>query len=198
MSWIEDITSAWKGHRVFAEWLVEMLEPTTIVELGVDYGYSSFVFANALLSLGKNGKVYGVDLFQGDIHTGFRNTHEFVCEQIVTHDLNTMNIIQGEFSQIADTWNLPIQILHIDGLHTYDAVKHDFECWERFVTTDGITLFHDVESFPEVGRFFKDLKNTHDAYIGYFQHSAGLGIYTKNKVLFHLIQSNYTPSFIVI
>ena len=46
--WIEDIPSAVKGHRKFIEWLVEYVNPKTIVELGVDYGYSTFVFSNAL------------------------------------------------------------------------------------------------------------------------------------------------------
>ena len=48
MDWIDSIISAWTGHRKFAEFLVEKKNPDVIVELGVDYGYSTFVFANAL------------------------------------------------------------------------------------------------------------------------------------------------------
>ena len=51
MDWIEEISSAVKGHRVFFEWLVEHMRPTTIVELGVDRGYSTFVFAEALAKI---------------------------------------------------------------------------------------------------------------------------------------------------
>ena len=46
--WIEEISSAARGHRAFFEWLVEHMRPSTIVELGVDRGYSTFVFAEAL------------------------------------------------------------------------------------------------------------------------------------------------------
>ena len=65
MAWIENIVSAWKGHRTFAEWLVSKFENPKIVELGVDYGYSTFVFANSLK--GTSGIIYGIDLFQGEV-----------------------------------------------------------------------------------------------------------------------------------
>ena len=64
--WIDQITSAWCGHRKFAEFLVDYYTDPIVVELGVDYGFSTFVFANALNET--NGKIYGIDLFLGDIH----------------------------------------------------------------------------------------------------------------------------------
>ena len=45
--WIEEIPSAVHGHRAFFELLFTYMEPKTIVELGVDYGYTTFVFSNA-------------------------------------------------------------------------------------------------------------------------------------------------------
>jgi predicted O-methyltransferase YrrM len=187
MSWIEEIPSAWKGHREFAEWLVFYMMPETVVELGVDYGYSSMVFANALEQSTSKGVVYGIDLFEGDAHAGFRNTYEFVMELKKTHELNCLKIIRGEFSNIATLWKRPIQILHIDGLHTYDAVKTDFETWSPFVSEDGIILFHDVVAFHEVGEYFDSLSGEEGRYKAYFPHSAGLGILTKNKELYEMI-----------
>jgi len=189
--WIEDILSAWTGHRNFAEWLVKYAKSEVVVELGVDYGYSTFVFANALKNT--TGKIYGIDLFLGDEHTGIRDTYMSVMDNIKNHSLTNIEIIVGDFTEVSKTWEKPINILHIDGLHTYEAVKNDFESWSKYVSEDGIILFHDVavEHF-EVKYFFRDLKGGHKLY---FTHSAGLGIYTKNTELYHLILKNFDNVF---
>ena len=101
--WIEEISSAARGHRVFMEWLVEYTRPTTIVELGVDREYSTFVFAEALainnITSGINiaSTVYGIDWFLGDSSSGYRDTQREVEEHIQKHDLNNIVIIKGGF-----------------------------------------------------------------------------------------------------
>jgi beta-1,4-mannosyl-glycoprotein beta-1,4-N-acetylglucosaminyltransferase len=183
---ISNITSAWTGHRDFAEWLVNHLKPDVIVDLGVDWGFSSFVFSKASI-----GKVYGIDLFTGDEHAGERNTYDFIKNTIEEYNIKNLEIIKGDFSEVSKTWNIPIDILHIDGYHTYEAVKNDFTNWSKFVNYDGIILFHDtaIEHFGIKDFFFKELYN---GYILNFEHSAGLGIYTKNKKLYETILSNFS------
>jgi predicted O-methyltransferase YrrM len=177
--WIDSIVSAWKGHRTFAEFIVKHMKPKVVVELGVDFGFSSFVFANALQNT--DGKHYGIDMFQGDMQTGFRNTYDSVMENIASHGLTNIEIIVGEFGEVAKSWYLPIQILHIDGLHTYEAVKGDYDHWSPFVDENSIILFHDVTAFPEIAQFFRDVEDGWQKL--YFTHSAGLGILTKNTEL---------------
>lgn len=188
MAWIENIVSAWKGHRNFAEWLVSKFNNPTIVELGVDYGYSTFVFANSLK--GTSGTIYGIDLFQGDVHAGMRNTYDTVINNIKTHDVSNIEIISGDFTEVSKKWDKPIDILHIDGLHTYEAVKNDFNCWSKFVKENGIILFHDT-AIPHFGikDFFREIDG---GYKLYFTHSAGLGIYTKNHELYSLILKSFS------
>ena len=96
--WIETICSAWTGHRAFAHWLVKRIQPQTVVDLGVDYGYSTFVFADALA--GSKGTVYGVDLFQGDVHAGSRDTYEFVMQHVRDHHVTNIEVIKSDFNEL--------------------------------------------------------------------------------------------------
>lgn len=201
--WIEDITSAWTGHRRFAEWLVQKTNPTTIVELGVDWGYSTFVFGCALQTKGQeegegivDGLIYGVDLFEGDVHAGARNTYESVLEKISQYKLTNIRVVKAEFGTLAKTWTTPIDVLHIDGLHTYEAVKDDFNNWSPFVKDDGIILFHDVciQQFG-IKDFFHEVDGGY-MYKAYFPHSAGLGVLTKNRALFETIQAEF-PNMLI-
>ena len=115
--WIEEISSAVKGHRVFMEWLVEYTRPKTIVELGVDRGYSTFVFAEALaknmITSGINivSTVYGIDWFEGDSSSGYRDTRKEVEDNFTKHELKHIEIIKGDFNEIAKAWSRSIDII---------------------------------------------------------------------------------------
>jgi predicted O-methyltransferase YrrM len=179
--------SAWTGHGLFAMQLVESFKPDVIVDLGVDFGFSTFCLAYP-----RQGKVYGIDWFQGDQHTGRRNTYELV--KILHSDVETkygvdnIEFIKADFTEAAKTWDKPIDILHIDGLHTYEAVKADFANWSKLCKTDAIILFHDVESFPNtVGRFFYEISNDYHKLV--HTGSAGLGVITKSKEKYDFIVS---------
>jgi len=186
---IDKIQSAWTGHRSFAEWLVKTMHPEQIVDLGVDFGYSTFVFANAVAKQ-EHGTVTGIDWFEGDAHTGRRDTYEEVLKLRKDFGLiNRLKIVKGDFRKISQSWDCKIDILHIDGFHTYEAVKGDFESWKKFLKPNSIVLFHDI-CVPGFGvvSFFRELN---EGYKLYFTHSAGLGIYTKDTCLYNLIKASF-------
>jgi len=177
--------SAWVGHAKFAMWLVETFRPRVIVDLGVDYGFSTFCFAYPQI-----GKVYGVDWFQGDEHAGDRNTLDLVTDLYTELDnefnIKNVELIKGDFQKVARDWERFINILHIDGFHSYEAVSLDYKTWSKFCTKDSIILFHDVEShYDTVGKFFDELKGYKLINTG----SAGLGIYTESEEVFNKIKS---------
>lgn len=192
--YFETVPSAWKGHRLFAEWLVHEIQPGQVVDLGVDYGYSTFVFANALRDNGK-GIVTGIDLFQGDGMTGNRDTYDQVIANTKTFALENIEIIAGNFNEVSQDWKRPIDILHIDGYHSYEAVLNDFTTWSPFVKDDGIILFHDINvPDPAFGviHLFRELKGGHKLY---FLHSSGLGIFTKNSGLAEKILVHFNNAY---
>lgn len=180
ITWIETIDSSWKGLREFATALVNLLKPEVIVDLGVDTGYSTFVFADALrFNHGNNKIVYGIDNFKGDVFTGFRDTYDLISHNIKMNDLRNISIIRGEFSNIAETWAQPIDILHIDGFHEYESVKADFDTWSPFVKEHGLILIHDVC----VGRFGcnRVFLEAASKYKLFNPDSGGLGILTDSE-----------------
>lgn len=183
---MNNIATAWRGHEKFASWLVKRKQPSVIVDLGVDFGFSTLTWG-----LERIGKVYGIDCFQGDPETGIRNTYDHVSK--LRKDLNledNVELITGYFSDVAKTWDKKIDILHIDGRHLYESVKEDFETWSKFVKDDGVILFHDTHIFHHpfgVHKLFAEL----DWPKLNFSHSAGLGIITKNAELYEEIKKTF-------
>lgn len=179
---ISERESAWVGHYDFAIDLVLSIRPKVVVELGVDWGFSSFSFA-----FPKIGEVYGIDWFQGDPHAGFRDTKNYVVDLLNSlkdeYGVN-LNIIKGDFGDISTIWSKEIDILHIDGFHTYEAVSSDFNNWSKFLNINSVVLFHDVDLFDGVRKFFSEL----DGFKIIRSGSCGLGIWTKSENSFEKIK----------
>lgn len=139
-----EIKTAWRGHRNFARWIVNKIKPGIIVDLGVDFGFSTLSFACFARDKNLNTVVYGIDSFEGDVHAGERNTYMDVSAMIHQLELNNVQLIRGYFQDIAKDWSRSIDVLHIDGLHTYEAVSQDFYDWSNFVSETGLILMHDT------------------------------------------------------
>jgi hypothetical protein len=179
--------SAWKGHGYYAIKLCKTLKPKVVVDLGVDYGFSTFCFAYG----SESGEVYGVDSFEGDGQAGVRDTLAEV-EQFskILHQKYKMkkpNFIKGYFSEVAATWDKgQIDLLHIDGLHTTEAVTEDYQNWSRYLSPDGVILFHDIISYPDILSFFEGIEG---GYKFKFDHSNGLGVYAKSELAYNLAKA---------
>ena len=182
---IREIPTAWTDHINFAQWIVNRVDSKVVVDLGVDYAYSTFCF-----SLPQKGHIYGIDSFGGDEHTGIRNTYEYIIEKKNILKADNITFIKGYFDDIAKTWNKEIDILHIDGFHTYEAVKNDYENWSKFVKDDGVILFHDtlVEDRDfGIKKFFEEI----DLPKVNFTCSHGLGVVSKNINLIKEISDTF-------
>jgi hypothetical protein len=153
------------------------MKPETIVDLGVHKGYSTFAFG-----FYNSGTVYGIDHFMGDEQTGYYDTYQDVKDrnQYVKENfgVNNVEFIMSDFNTLAKKWDKPIDILHIDGLHTYEAVKNDFETWQPLCKENSVILFHDIYSYwNTVGQFFSEI----DGHKYVRPQSHGLGVFSKNE-----------------
>jgi predicted O-methyltransferase YrrM len=179
------IPSGWnfppQSHRKFVKWLIEKMQPEVTVELGVDYGYSSYI-----MSMYSKFKVYGIDCFDVSKH-GPRedNDYQFVLDIREKLKLNNLEIVKGYFDDVAKTWNKEIDLLHIDGLHDYENCKNDCDTWAPLLKENGVILFHDTVSNSDgVGSFFSQLKVPKVN----FTNSCGLGVASNNSELIEEIK----------
>ena len=174
----------WSGHIPFARDLIDWLRPGVLVELGTHLGESYFAFCQAIVESGTKTEAYAVDTWEGDAHTGAYGDEVFrdVESHNAEHYRAFSHLLRMTFDEAASQFeNDSIDLLHIDGLHTYEAVSHDFETWWPKVRPSGIVLLHD--SFARHGDFgvWKLLAELRERslLVGEFVHSNGLGIVHK-------------------
>ena len=102
-----------------------------------------------------------------------------IVEKVVSDNyLNIGNLIRSTFDDAVDRFqDETINLLHIDGYHTYEAVSHDYNTWLPKVAKNGIVLFHDIEvrsSDFGVYKFWDEVKAKYPHF--QFAHSYGLGV----------------------
>ncbi len=172
--------SAWSGHLPFAYDLVAALRPSVLVELGTHYGESYFGFCQAVDENRVDCRCYAVDTWKGDPHAGFYGDNVFqdVREYNRAHYAAFSTLLRCTFDQANPQFSdASIDLLHIDGLHTYAAVKRDFELWLPRVRPGGIVLLHDINVRHgdfEVWRLWEELRDEYEHFE--FHHSWGLGV----------------------
>jgi MMP 1-O-methyltransferase len=116
-----------------------------IVEIGSYRGRST-----SALALGANGApvyaiephesfegVYGGQFGPADRRAFFENLLRVgVVEKVRLVNLSSEVVREG--------WTRPVGLLWIDGDHTLEGVRRDFESWERFLQPGGVVAFHDA------------------------------------------------------
>lgn len=171
--------SAWEEHIPFAFALVSIVRPRILVELGTHYGDSYFAFCQAMQSLHIDGKSYAVDTWEGDSQTGSYGSEVYATVDAYHARYERFSrLIKDNFDNVAEHFaDHTIDILHIDGLHTYGAVKHDVETWMPKISTRGMVLLHDINVLERdfgVSKLWDELKAAYPHVEFPFGH--GLGV----------------------
>jgi glycosyltransferase involved in cell wall biosynthesis len=171
-----------RGHMLFAYWLIKTLKPKVFVELGAHTGNSYFSFCQAVKEMGLKTQCYAVDSRVGDEHAE-------LCDKSVCEDVSVFNREHySEFSallrmRLEDALLLfesgSIDLLHIDELHTCEAVRHEFEVWRPTLKQGALVLLHNTrvrEHECGVWKLWEELKHIYPDHFE-FSHSNGLGIF---------------------
>ncbi len=177
---------AWTDNLPFAYDIVAALKPGLFVELGTDRGESYFGFCQSVLENKTRTRCFAVDTWRGDEHAGCydETTFEEVSQHNAAHYAGFSTLLRSSFDDALRRFDgESIDLLHLDGLHTEEAVRHDLEAWLPKLRPGGILLMHDISVRARdfgVWKVWDELRPRGRSYA--FTDGPGLGVWEKPPV----------------
>lgn len=117
-------------------------ENAVFVEIGSYYGASSCFLAEGL----KAGKIYCIDTWQNDaMSEGSRDTF-CVFKENTRKYRDKIVEVRGWSYDVVDvikSLNKPVDLLFIDGDHSYEGVKKDWDLYSPMLKRNSVVIFHD-------------------------------------------------------
>jgi hypothetical protein len=172
--------SAWVTHIPFMMFLIENFKPRRFVELGTHWGASYFAACQTVDFLELQCECIAIDHWRGEEHAGTYSDEVF-------SDVTENNKIYKQFSKLvrktfeeglAEIEDDSIELLHIDGFHSYEAVVRDFKsAYPKLNKNKSIVLFHDINEYQDgfgVHKFWQEIKENNKTLE--FKHGHGLGV----------------------
>ena len=175
--------STWVDHLPFGYDIVAAVRPQLLVELGTQHGTSFFCFCQSMAENNIDGLCYAVDAWAGDEHTGeYDNTiFETVQQHARKNHASISYLMRMLFNDALNHFSdESIDLVHIDGLHTYEAVSEDFHNWYPKVKPGGVILFHDIQArMMDFGawKFWEEIAPQYNSFT--FKQGFGLGVLRK-------------------
>jgi predicted O-methyltransferase YrrM len=127
--------------------IVEQRQPRAVVEIGT---YAGGTLSLLTRSAARDAIVISVDLPEGEFGGGYATSRSRLYRSFATND-QRMELVRAD-SHSTDTRDLviqllrsrPIDVLFIDGDHTYQGVRRDVELYGPLLAEDGLVAFHDI------------------------------------------------------
>jgi predicted O-methyltransferase YrrM len=129
--------------ETFVRFLADQ-RPRTVLEIGLFLGGTLYVWARGV---GSTERLVSVDQpvwtdrthsRRSELYPTFSETAEIDVVYGNSHSKRTA-------SEIADRFEESVDFLFVDGDHTYEGVKEDFETYRQLVGDGGIVAFHDIK-----------------------------------------------------
>jgi hypothetical protein len=174
---------AWTDNLHFAYDVVGSLQPRLLVELGTDRGESYFAFCQSIVENHTGTRCFAVDTWRGDQQAGGYDETTFheVSTHHARHYSGFSTLLRCTFDEALERFAPEsIDLLHLDGLHTEEAVRHDVESWLPKIRPGGILLMHDISVRARefgVWKVWEELQRRGASFA--FTDGPGLGVWQK-------------------
>jgi predicted O-methyltransferase YrrM len=137
--------------------IVKKADPKVIVEIGTACGGTLFLYSNII----KAKRIVSIDLPGGKFGGGYAYWRVPLYKSFAGK--NTIQLLRGDSHSQETVSKLQealkgdkIDFLFIDGDHTYEGVKRDFEIYSPLVKKGGLVVFHDVAHHDPASGCFVD------------------------------------------
>lgn len=172
--------------------ILKQIKPKFLLEIGTAKGATLFLFTRIAA---EDAVIISIDLPGGDFGKGYPKwkiplfkSFNFPKQKIHliranSHDIETLNKIKGILN------NNKLDFLFIDGDHSYEGVKKDFEMYSPLIEDNGLISLHDIVAYPPesnifVSKFWNEIKDKY-SYIEIIdnkdQNCAGIGILRRKN-----------------
>lgn len=189
--------SAWLEHVPFAFWLVKVLRPRSIVELGTHHAVSYSAFCQAVERCGYETRCSAIDTWAGDPHAGEYGDDIFAAVDALNKRWSGFSsLLRSTFADARPHFGpASIDLLHIDGCHTHEAVAADFEMWRDALSDRAVVLLHDTNERQRdfgVWRFWQEVASSRPQFE--FLHGHGLGVLGAGSELPQALRAFFAAS----
>jgi hypothetical protein len=176
-------------HPRFLYGLIRWLRPQNIVEVGTHLGMSAVWMARALQENGPEGHLWCIDSFcwrdQPDQERDW-NLHIDCCGV-----RETTTLLKGRSQEVQ--WPQKLDFAYIDGNHTYEVCRHDFE--KAFGLGATCIVLNDTATCEGVRRYAADLRCSLPKWWDFLEvvFDAGLLVALKKFEYPPCVQGNVDP-----
>jgi predicted O-methyltransferase YrrM len=137
------------GQALYA--LIRLLEPKNVIEIGSYVGASSICIAQALADNAVPGLLHCVELEERHVAL----TKDHLAEAALAE---RARLYCGSSQDPAIVHSLPrSELIFIDGDHTHEGAKKDFEIYEALLSDDGVIVFHDTVKIMSLQRLMMEI-----------------------------------------
>jgi predicted O-methyltransferase YrrM len=149
-------------------WLVEEHAPRAVVEIGTYAGGTLYCLCRLAEP---DATIASIDKPMGRFGGGYTDERAEEMQKLFPRDRQELHLIRADSQLPATLERLKgvlngahLDFLFIDGDHTYEGVKSDFEMYSPLVREGGMVAFHDIldhnpDSGCEVATFWNEIKD---------------------------------------
>jgi len=119
-------------------------EARTIVEIGAFEGVSTRLIRDAMPC---DAHLYAVDPFVANRY-GFSVQHAIFRREVGRSANGRVTVLRQFSHEAIASWPEPIDLLFLDGDHSFEGVTRDFGEWGRHVRPGGVILVHTSQQSP--------------------------------------------------